>query len=211
MAGLREAPSIPLSRGAVRCRRPSDQAHGLRKGQGEGLASPSLLLLNSLLLARFCSRLAPHLASSPSSIRATFFCSVLPHPRRLDGLRGWREAHAAALAEDHGLEPVGHRWVHHRTVAVALDVVRQAVHLSEGHLADLAVARHGPAREAVQALPARRDVRRADEVDEGVAEGCFGLKLAWHVHKVDKLQQRHLVQQLQHHVAVVSVGHALEH
>mmetsp|Transcript_97810 Transcript_97810/g.232901 ORF Transcript_97810/g.232901 Transcript_97810/m.232901 type:complete len:227 (+) Transcript_97810:182-862(+) len=49
----------------------------------------------------------------------------MPDPRRADGLGGRREGDALPVREDHRLVLVWHAGVHHRTIAVALDVARQ--------------------------------------------------------------------------------------
>mmetsp|Transcript_28287 Transcript_28287/g.93901 ORF Transcript_28287/g.93901 Transcript_28287/m.93901 type:complete len:370 (+) Transcript_28287:314-1423(+) len=138
-------------------------------------------------------------------------CLLAAHLGRLNLLCRGRKVHPHAVHEEGGLPLVGHLWVHHGAVLVALDVGTQAlVRVGPADGADL-VALHRPLRKAAEGLPNAGHENRHGDVDEGVAETGACAEVHWKIDQVVHAVKAHIVQHLPQQLPGQRVRQAPEH
>jgi hypothetical protein len=106
---------------------------------------------------------------------------------RVFQLSRWRwKGHAHTTREESGFPRVRHHVVHHRAIAVALNVGSKSLLLwmAPAHCADL-LAPHCPAGEALKVLPHFFCHLRRYQVDKGIALSSMSLEVNGEIHKAE--------------------------
>mmetsp|Transcript_23685 Transcript_23685/g.68065 ORF Transcript_23685/g.68065 Transcript_23685/m.68065 type:complete len:252 (-) Transcript_23685:572-1327(-) len=143
---------------------------------------------------------------------------VLRHPvvlrselRRTNGLRGGGKGRRFPILEDDGLPLLGSARVHHGAVAVAVDMLLQAlVGGGPRDLADLG-ALETPLAPTLERLHQPLRVFMADEVHECVAEVDAVPEAHGHIDKVISLVETCVIEQVQEHDPRVPVRDVAQH
>mmetsp|Transcript_23161 Transcript_23161/g.63111 ORF Transcript_23161/g.63111 Transcript_23161/m.63111 type:complete len:292 (-) Transcript_23161:730-1605(-) len=122
-----------------------------------------------------------------------------------------RELHAGPAREERRLVLVGDRRVHQRAVAVALNVVSQAlVRNAPTHAAHLVAGEH-PLAVSVKHLPEARYHGGINQIDEGVAQSSTSVKVDGEIHVIVLARKAMHVEHPQEHAPPVVERQVLQH